>query len=71
MTMTMSTGKELAAGNEPPSAMVAGGYELVLPSEGGSGSKILGTREFARYYKQRPRLEDGRSSVQVNTMLAR
>lgn len=64
-------GKELVVGsNAPADAMVAGGYELVVPNEDG-GAKILGTREFARYYKQRGRVEDTRDSVQVNMMLAR
>eukprot|EP00955_Chlamydomonas_euryale_P116567 366426-Chlamydomonas_euryale.AAC.31 len=69
--MHRSAGKELVVSDAPPSAMMTGGHELVLPSEHGTGGKILGTREFARYYKQRPRLEDSRESVHVNTMLAR
>ena len=30
---------------------------------GGGGGKIIGSREFARYYRQRPRLGDSRASV--------
>jgi pre-60S factor REI1 len=37
---------------------------------GGGGGKIIGSREFARYYRQRPRLGDGRASVQAATVLA-
>ncbi|GAB4817284.1 hypothetical protein N2152v2_004330 [Parachlorella kessleri] len=51
-------------------------YELVLAGPGagadgpGGGTRILGSREFARYYRQRPRLSDGRQSVQRATVLA-
>ena len=55
----------------PALAMVLGGYELMLPGAEGQPSKILGTREFARYYRQRPRPADERQSVAVNTVLAR
>lgn len=36
-----------------------GGSELILKTttDNGRSSKILGCREFARYYKQSPRLE--------------
>jgi pre-60S factor REI1 len=37
---------------------------------GGGGGKILGSREFARYYRQRPRLGDARASVQAATVQA-
>ncbi|PNW70351.1 hypothetical protein CHLRE_17g716400v5 [Chlamydomonas reinhardtii] len=50
------------------------GYELVVGGsgeDGTSGGKVLGHREFARLYKQRPKPEDDRRSVVVNTMLAR
>ena len=51
----------------------AAAYELVLAGDGsgrsggggGGGARILGSREFARYYRQRPRLTDGRASVQA------
>lgn len=49
----------------------AGGWELAIPSQGpGGGSKILGSRELARYYKQRPKPQDNRQSVIVNTIIA-
>ena len=57
--------------DEPASAMVLGGYELMLPSSDGQGSKILGAREFSRYYRQKHRPEDSRQSVVINTVLAR
>lgn len=44
-------------------------YELVISGGGGGGNsgggKILGSREFARYYRQRPRIGDGRASTQA------
>lgn len=60
----------------PQDAGASAGYELVLAgdeSAGGPGAKparILGSREFARYYRQRPRLEDSRDSVQRASVLA-
>lgn len=49
----------------------AGGWELTIPSQGpGGGSKILGSRELARYYRQRPKPQDNRRSVIVNTIIA-
>ncbi|KAI8111762.1 hypothetical protein M9435_004261 [Picochlorum sp. BPE23] len=40
------------------------GYELAVPSKKGGGSvRILGSREFARYYKQRHRTGDTRASA--------
>jgi pre-60S factor REI1 len=49
----------------------AGGWELAIPSQGpGGGSKILGSRELARYYRQRPKPQDNRRSVIVNTIIA-
>lgn len=39
--------------------LAAGGYELSIPGT----HKIIGNREFARYYKQKHRLADGRASA--------
>lgn len=39
--------------NTPGWFQAAAGYELAIPNRNGGGVKILGTREFARYYKQR------------------
>jgi pre-60S factor REI1 len=46
----------------------AAGYELAIPSQNNKGGenggvKILGSREFARYYKQRHRAGDFRAST--------
>ncbi len=57
-----------------PVAVAAAGFELVVGGggeDGMAGGKVLGNREFARYYRQRHRPEDERRSVVVNTMLAR
>jgi pre-60S factor REI1 len=40
----------------------AGGYELIISGTEGGG-KIIGNREFARYYKQRHKGTDGRASA--------
>jgi pre-60S factor REI1 len=52
------------------SSGAAGGWELAVPSQGSAGGKILGSRELARYYKQRPKPQDNRRSVIVNTIIA-
>lgn len=45
------------------------GYELAVPSASG-GTKVLGAREFARYYKQRHRTGDLRDSAAAARVLA-
>ena len=40
--------------------------ELVM-----SNGKVIGSRKMARYYKQRPRLEDSRDAVVINQMVQR
>ena len=47
-------GLALADGTEASTSAAAGGYELALADSegGGGGGKILGSRDFARYYRQ-------------------
>lgn len=59
------------AGGEEPAALATIGYELVLPDKGGKGTKILGTREFAKYYRQRHRQPDARRSTQISMLQQR
>lgn len=49
------------------------GYELEVigDAEAGTSGKVLGSREFARYYKQHHKPADMRTSVQVNTVIAK
>lgn len=49
------------------------GYELEVAgdAEAGSSSKVLGSREFARYYKQHHKPADTRTSIVVNTVIAK
>ncbi|KAK9914964.1 hypothetical protein WJX75_002998 [Coccomyxa subellipsoidea] len=66
-------GKELAlagsSGAELPTAV--GGYELVVGGDGDGGSgRVLGHRQFARYYRQKYRAGDPRNSVAINRVLA-
>ena len=63
----------MVGGSDEPVEAVTNGYELAIPADEGSGSKgkVLGSREFARFYRQRPRLDDTRHSVAVNKVLAR
>ena len=64
---------ELALGNGGSEAGVlslgTGNYELNIGAA--SGRKVLGSREFALYYKQRHKAVDTRQSVTVNAMVAR
>ncbi|EFJ13339.1 hypothetical protein SELMODRAFT_234873 [Selaginella moellendorffii] len=49
--------------DESPISLSTGGYELVLKSsEDGVATKTIGSREFHRYYKQRPRPVEDRST---------
>lgn len=71
-----SEGKELvAAGGRasagPAAAVVTYAHELMVPGKDGAGSKVLGSREFARYYRQRHRPVDERQIVVVNQMHAK
>eukprot|EP00897_Mesotaenium_endlicherianum_P003897 jgi/Mesen1/3535/ME000198S02737 len=67
---------QLVAGHaEPPVMLLRGGLELVIKGGGASGGtqggKILGARELARYYKQKPRPSEDRSGVMKNAIIAR
>ena len=47
------------------------GYELVVGGNAhGEGGKALGNRQFARYYKQKYKRGDHRSSSAVSTVIA-
>jgi pre-60S factor REI1 len=51
----------------------AAGWELAVPaSEGGAAAaaKVLGSREMAKYYRQKPKPLDMRRSVAVNMVVA-
>jgi pre-60S factor REI1 len=56
-----------------PVTIGSGSSELIIrhDSEKKQSIKILGSREFARYYKQRPRPSEGRDSILVNALVAR
>ena len=56
-----------------PVTIGSGSSELIIrhDSEKKQSIKILGSREFARYYKQRPRPTEGRDGVLVNAVVAR
>ena len=54
----------LAGGGEEAAAGVTGGYELAVGGESGGGNgRILGSRDFARYYRQNHRPVDNRRST--------
>ena len=54
-------------GPEEP-GLATGGYELALPDQAGRSGKVLGSREFLRFYRQNHRRPDSRKSVAVNSM---
>lgn len=61
-------GQELAAADEISTAQ---GYELVLKDHESGREKVLGTREFSRYYKQRYKPQESRNSVLAGQVVAR
>lgn len=64
----MHTGKELAlaSSSDADPALTTGGYELVVGGDNdGDGGKVLGHRQFARYYRQKYRADDPRQSATV------
>ncbi len=67
-----SDGTQLIAahdGMESHVSLTPGGLELIVKGDG--GSKTIGSREFARYYRQRPRPSESRDGVLVNALVAR
>lgn len=46
-------------------------YELAVRDANTGSTKLLGHRDFARYYRQRPHTSDARASVAANAIVAR
>ena len=65
----MSSGGELITSEQV--GLGTGGYELILMDNETGREKVLGTREFAQYYKQRPRPLETRESVLINQIVAK
>lgn len=65
----ISVGEPIAV----PVSLSSGGSELVIRHDLGKQqcAKIVGSREFLRYYRQRPRPSDRRDGVLVNALVAR
>lgn len=62
---------QLAATSDPTPDDPTQAYELALHNGEGGRSKLLGHREFARFYKQRHRPSDARASVAANAVLSK
>eukprot|EP01025_Chloroclados_australasicus_P038959 TRINITY_DN4020_c0_g1_i1.p1 TRINITY_DN4020_c0_g1~~TRINITY_DN4020_c0_g1_i1.p1 ORF type:complete len:432 (-),score=29.62 TRINITY_DN4020_c0_g1_i1:297-1592(-) len=60
----------VATSSQTTTLQITNGYELAVPSQEGTSMKILGAREFSRYYKQKPKYEDTRQSVVINSIVA-
>lgn len=60
-----------ATGSEPGLALSETGTELIITDSSGESSKVIGSREFARYYKQRHRPNERREVVLVNQVVGR
>ena len=64
----------MADAEEAGARLRTGGYELAVGGSGdgggGGGSRVLGSRQLARYYRQSYRPADARRSVAVATVLA-
>lgn len=46
-------------------------YELAVRDAHSGSTKLLGHRDFARYYRQRPHASDTRASVAANAVVAK
>lgn len=59
--------------HEPLVALASGGHELVIKSsdEEKGSTKRIGSRDMARYFRQRPAPTDNRNGVMVNALVAR
>ncbi|MCO5571468.1 hypothetical protein L7F22_025208 [Adiantum nelumboides] len=66
-------GSQMVVAETVPISLSSGGSELIIRHDTSSkhSIKIIGSREFARYYKQRPRPSDNRDGVLVNSLVAR
>ncbi|KAH7624010.1 hypothetical protein Ndes2526B_g01262 [Nannochloris sp. 'desiccata'] len=64
-----ANGRQLLLIDAEDAAAAGGGYELALPQSKG-GVKVLGSREFARYYRQRHKAGDSRESTAAARVLA-
>lgn len=66
--------QELALHDEakPLVSLASGGHELVIKSGDEEGTmKRIGSRDMARYFRQRPAPTDNRNGVMVNALVAR
>eukprot|EP00850_Spirogloea_muscicola_P008537 SM000045S16282 [mRNA] locus=s45:661511:663662:- [translate_table: standard] len=72
---SIGPGMELATGDDDaPVSLSASGMELVIKradADRGTVSKVAGSRDLARYYRQRPRPSENRDSVLINSVIAR
>lgn len=61
-----------ALGNLGLDSASSSGWELTVANggPGTTGAKALGSRELAKYYRQRPKPADDRQSVAVNSIVA-
>ena len=64
-------GGAVALTADPGQTADSAGYELALPASSNSAGKVLGSRDFVRFYKQKHRPNDTRESVQANAVVAR
>lgn len=61
----------MASSSDAEQPTAVGGYELVVGGDvDGTGGKVLGHRQFARYYRQKYRAGDPRHSIAINRVLA-
>lgn len=60
----------VAADAEPADAS-SSGYEIAVPGESEGSVKLLGSRQFARFYRQRHRPSDDRAGIVANVSAAK
>ena len=54
-----------------PAELASSGYEIAVPGEADGSVKLLGSRQFARYYRQKHRPTEERPGVLANVSAAK
>lgn len=62
---------QMIEGTSDQDVATSNGYELILPKGNNATRKVLGSRDLAKYYKQKPKPQEQRQSVLVNRIVSR
>ena len=61
----------MVSADAEPTDLGSSGYEIAVPGDTDGSVKLLGSRQFARYYRQKHRPADGRPGVLANVSAAK